>query len=121
MDTFTRLVIDIVKTIPAGKVTTYGDVAAAAGNPAGARQVARILHSSSRRHDLPWHRVVNRKQEISPRAAMGHLDQRRLLENEGVAFDEREKIDFTRFLWVPAIDAAGSRGPDHDVCKSNRL
>jgi methylated-DNA-protein-cysteine methyltransferase-like protein len=101
MDTFTRHVIDIIKTIPVGNVATYGDIAAAAGNHSGARQVARILHSSSRRYDLPWHRVVNRKQEISPRAAMGHLTQRRLLEEEGVAFDERGKIDFARFLWIP--------------------
>lgn len=101
MDTFTRLAINIIKAIPTGKVATYGDIAAAAGNHSGARQVARILHSSSRRHELPWHRVVNRKREISPRAAMGHLVQRRLLEEEGVAFDERGKIDFARYLWVP--------------------
>lgn len=101
MDTFTRSVIDIIRRIPAGKVSTYGDIAAAAGNHAGARQVARILHSSSQRYDLPWHRVVNRKQEISPRTGMGHLAQQSLLEKEGVVADERGKIDFARFLWIP--------------------
>jgi len=101
MDTFTRRVIDIIRQIPAGRVSTYGDIAAASGNHMGARQVARILHSSSRRCKLPWHRVVNRKREISPRAAMGHIAQRSLLEEEGVVFDERGKIDFERFLWLP--------------------
>jgi len=101
MDTFTRRVIDITRRIPAGKVLTYGDIAAAAGNHTGARQVARILHSSSQRYDLPWHRVVNRKQEISPRKDMGHLTQQSLLEKEGVVVDERGKIDFARFLWMP--------------------
>ena len=55
MDTFTRRAIEIIQHIPAGSVITYGAVAAAAGNHCGARQVARILHSSSARHGLPWH------------------------------------------------------------------
>ena len=101
MNTFTRRALQIIRSIPEGRVTTYGIVAAAAGNHCGARQVARILCSSSDMHHLPWHRVINRNGEISPRRSMSHIDQRRLLELEGVNFDGKGKIDFDRFLWLP--------------------
>jgi len=101
MDPFTRKAIDIIRVIPSGKVTTYLIVATAAGNHCGARQVARILHSSSKKHGLPWHRVVNQKRTISPRASMSHRHQRLLLEEEGVVFDPHGRIDFDRFLWLP--------------------
>lgn len=101
MDPFTRRAIDIIRRIPPGRVTTYLVVATAAGNHCGARQVARVLHSASDKHGLPWHRVVNQKREISPRASMSHITQRQLLEQEGVNFDHNNKIDFSRFLWLP--------------------
>lgn len=101
MNPFTRRTIDIIHRIPYGKVTTYLVVATAAGNHTGARQVARILHSASDKYGLPWHRVVNQKREISPRASMSHITQRRLLEEEGVVFDLNGRIDFSRFLWLP--------------------
>ena len=101
MDNFCRRAIAIIRKIPPGKVTTYGIIAAAAGNHCGARQVSRILWSSSDKYRLPWHRVVNRDGEISPRASMGHLHQHELLEKEGVVFDERDRIDFSLYLWLP--------------------
>ena len=101
MEPFTDRVITIIKAIPYGQVTTYGIIAVAAGNPGGARQVARILHSSSTKHNLPWHRVVNAKGEISIRKSMSHLTQRELLEKECVYFDKTNKIDFTSSLWLP--------------------
>lgn len=101
MDPFTRKAIEIIKNIPPGRVTTYLVVATAAGNHCGARQVARILHSSSDKYELPWHRVVNQKRTISPRASQSHHHQRALLEGEGVIFDTADRIDFDRFLWLP--------------------
>jgi len=101
MDDFTKQAIAVMKRIPSGKVTTYGFIAAAAGNASGARQVVRILHSSSGKHDLPWQRVVNRKQEISPQKSGSHTKQRQLLEDEGIEFSATGKIDFERFLWIP--------------------
>lgn len=101
MDPFTRRAIEIITRIPPGKVTTYLIVATAAGNHCGARQVARILHSSSDKYRLPWHRVVNQKRRISPRASMSHLNQQQLLEEEGVILDGKGKIDFDRYLWLP--------------------
>ena len=101
MDPFTRKAIEIIKNIPPGRVTTYFVVATAAGNHCGARQVARILHSSSDKYQLPWHRVVNQKRTVSPRASQSHLLQRALLKEEGVIFDTADRIDFDRFLWLP--------------------
>ncbi len=100
MHQFNKEVISIIARIPRGRVTTYGLIAAAAGNYCGARQVARILHSSSDKYKLPWHRVVNVKGEISPRISMGHITQRDLLEQEAV-FLEAGRIDLEKFLWMP--------------------
>lgn len=53
--TFTERVVEAIKRIPKGKVATYGQIATKAGNPFGARQVVRVLHTLSEKHDLPWH------------------------------------------------------------------
>jgi methylated-DNA-protein-cysteine methyltransferase-like protein len=100
-DIFTTRTREIIRRIPPGMVTTYGIIAEYAGNRSGVRQVVRILYSSSEKYGLPWHRVVNRDGQISPRSSMGHLFQRRLLEEEGVVFGENGRIDFTLFLWRP--------------------
>ncbi len=101
MNHFSRQIIKILEAIPYGSVTTYGAVATLAGNPSGARQVSRILHSSSSKYNLPWHRVVNREGKISPRTSMSQIDQRQLLEEEGIEFLDNGKIDLDRFLWLP--------------------
>ena len=51
--------------------------------------------------EVPWQRVINGQGKISPRPGMGVLVQRKLLEDEGVAFDEKERIDLARFGWEP--------------------
>ena len=56
MEAFTRRVIEVIQSIPEGKVCTYGRIAAMAGQPNGARQVTRIIHAMSRKHNLPGHR-----------------------------------------------------------------
>ena len=96
---FTLRIKDIIKKIPAGKVATYGQIAAMAGNPLAARQVVRILHSSSRKEKLPWHRVINSRGRISLQPGFGYEEQKALLTKEGVAFDDNDTIDFKRFLW----------------------
>jgi len=98
---FSQRVKDIMKTIPRGKVVTYGEIAAFAGNPQAARQVAWILSSSSRKHKLPWHRVVNRKGQISLKPKYGYEIQKGMLLKEGVKFDKNDTIDFDRYLWSP--------------------
>jgi len=104
MDVFTQRAIALIQQIPAGRVTTYGIIATAAGNHCGARQVSRILFSSSEKYDLPWHRVVNRQRRISPRTSGSHVKQKHLLETEGVCFAPDGTIDFSRFLWLPQAE-----------------
>lgn len=101
---FTCSVIDLIKKIPPGRVLTYGCIAARAGDPRAARQVVRILHSSSEKHDLPWHRVVNRYGKIAMRSVDGYEIQKILLEKEGIQFDHEDRIDLNRFLWTPEAD-----------------
>lgn len=89
-----------VRRIPAGCVATYGQIAALAGRPRHARQVGYALHALPENSDVPWHRVVNARGEISLRAAGGHdLVQKRLLRREGVRFDASGRIDLSRYQW----------------------
>lgn len=74
---------DTIRKIPKGKVSTYGEVAKAAGFPGCARQVVWALHSSSR--GIPWHRVVGAGGKILLPSDKG-LEQRFRLETERVAF-----------------------------------
>jgi methylated-DNA-protein-cysteine methyltransferase-like protein len=101
MDLFHSKVKDVIRSIPVGKVATYGQIAALAGNPRAARQVVRVLHSSTKVDDLPWHRVVNRQGQISLKPGHGYEIQRGLLELEGVIFNDTDTIDFDRYLWIP--------------------
>jgi len=98
---FTERVKDIIKKIPRGKVATYGQIAAYAGNPWAARQVVRILHASARKEKLPWHRVVNREGRIALKPGHGYEIQKELLRKEGIKFDKNDTIDFDRYLWSP--------------------
>jgi methylated-DNA-protein-cysteine methyltransferase-like protein len=82
---FTEIVLDIIASIPRGKVMTYGQIAAYADSPRSARQVARILHSMSYAHHLPWHRVINKQGKISLTGQAG-FTQKTLREQEGVVF-----------------------------------
>jgi len=97
MNLFTERAIKIIQGIPSGKVMTYGQVAAAAGSPRGARQVVRVLHSMSKKYGLPWHRIINVQGEIS----LTDGDQRELLKMEGIIFKENGKIDLTVYRWFP--------------------
>ncbi|QWB99698.1 MGMT family protein [Mycoplasmatota bacterium] len=85
MEEFTKQVIKIVKDIPKGKVMTYGQVAFNAGNPFGARQVSRILHSMSQKEKLPWHRIINAQGKISLGGELGII-QKSMLIDEGIIF-----------------------------------
>ena len=96
---FTRDVIKIIKNIPGGKVLTYGRIAKLASNPQGARQVSWILHSSSKKYNLPWHRVINSLGKISLKSFDDREYQKRLLEKEGVVFRDNYKINLKEYLW----------------------
>ncbi len=87
-----------VARIPRGRVSTYGEVAAAAGLPGHARQVGYALAAIDDDSDVPWHRVVNARGEVSARTDRSAENlQRALLEGEGLRFDARGRIDLERY------------------------
>ena len=76
---------DIVAQLPAGSVSTYGDVARAAGLPGRARQAGYALKHTPRGMHLPWHRVVGAGGKIAfPPGSRAHREQARRLRAEGV-------------------------------------
>ena len=90
----------MVDSIPQGRVATYGQIARLAGLPRHARQVGYALAALADGNEVPWHRVVNAKGDISMRAHSGHEDyQRILLEDEGVEFNQFGRIYLKQFLW----------------------
>ncbi|WOV84175.1 MGMT family protein [Sporosarcina jeotgali] len=102
MNPFTEKAIKAIQSIPPGYVMTYGQVAAAAGNRRGARQVVRVLHSMSGKHNLPWHRIINAKGGISAPADAKEKGnrQRQLLEAEGIRFLPNDTIDLSTYRWL---------------------
>lgn len=105
-----------MRRIPAGKVATYGQIAALAGFPRHARQVGYAMRDLPPGSDLPWHRVLNARGEVSARAAVGWEDvQRDLLEQEGIEL-AREHVDLARYGWQPRTaqrrpgEASAARG-----------
>ncbi len=98
-NSFSKRVKKVIKQIPSGKVATYGQIAFLAGNPRGARQVSWILHSCSKKDNLPWHRIINSKGRISLPVNQGYNIQKVLLEKEGIDFDEDGSINLDLYLW----------------------
>ncbi len=98
---FEERVKEVLRAIPRGRVATYAQIAALAGNHRAARQVARVLHASSEKERLPWHRVINSRGGISLGRGRGFERQRRLLRGEGVAVDPRGRVDLDLFQWEP--------------------
>jgi len=91
----------MVRRIPPGKVTTYGRVAELVGG-CTARMVGYAMAALKRgtTPDVPWQRVINAKGKISVHGdGIGNAMQRAILENEGVEFDENDRVDFSRFGW----------------------
>jgi methylated-DNA-protein-cysteine methyltransferase-like protein len=92
----------VVRRIPRGRVSSYGRVAVLAGHPGQARLVGYALHAlrNGPADEVPWWRVLNRDGYISN--AYEPRLQRELLEAEGVAVDNRERVDLGRYLWEGA-------------------
>ena len=96
LSTFERI-YEVVRSIPKGKVMTYGQVAVLAGNPRWARVVGYALHKNPEPGVIPCHRVVNREGRVAPGFAFGGEDaQRKLLEGEGVSFLENGLVDMEK-------------------------
>lgn len=99
MTIFTLNIINIIKSIPAGRVMTYGKVATLAGNPKGARQVSWVLKTQTAKHHLPWHRIIGKDGKIKIKDYESSFIQRSLLEAEGIKFDLKGKIDLNTYEW----------------------
>ncbi len=96
----------IVRQIPKGQVATYGQVATLANLYGRARLVGYALYRVDMRlSDIPWHRVINAKGEISHSPLRHGTDyrQRSLLEQEGIKFNPEGKINLRDYLWRPSL------------------
>ncbi len=98
-ETFRDAVLRIVRAVPAGHVTTYGEVALMVGAPNHARQVGAVLYGlKDSEDDVPWQRVVNASGGISTyKVGSGEL-QVALLRSEGVEV-VNDRVDLGRYRW----------------------
>ncbi len=95
-----RRIYAVVAEIPPGRVATYGQIAAIVGR-CSPRVVGYAMAASPAALDLPWQRVINSQGRVSARSSgEGSRDQRALLEAEGVVFDVKGCVDFSRFAWL---------------------
>lgn len=93
--------ITLINSIPKGKVLTYSEVARLIGASGCARHVSYILSSSSSKHDLPWHRVINSQGKISLPLDSGYFTQEKKLLNEEIIV-KNGRIRLEHFLWKPS-------------------
>ena len=96
---FKLRVIEIVKSIPAGRVMTYGQIAAICGNARSARIVGGIAHYGDQ--SLPWHRVVNKSGVLALGYPGGRAAHAAMLRAEGLEVDENYKINISDAIWNP--------------------
>jgi methylated-DNA-protein-cysteine methyltransferase-like protein len=95
--TFFEEVYALLKTIPRGKVTTYGDIARALGKPRSSRAVGYALHVNPDPQNIPCFKVVNKDGFLTKSFAFGGIDEQRfLLENDGVEVLEN-RVDLSKY------------------------
>lgn len=94
-DAFRQEVYQLVREIPAGKVSTYGNIAALLGMPQCSRMVGRALKQVPDEVSVPCHRVVNASGRLVP----GWEEQKLLLSEEGISFKQNGCVDLKKHLW----------------------
>lgn len=100
-----RDVYALVCACPPGRVTTYGWIGVALGFPRGARMVGWIMNETPDRLNVPAHRVINAKGELTGSWAFGQRGRMQtLLEAEGIVFDEDGHVNMKRYGWDPSRD-----------------
>ena len=96
-------VYNMLLTIPKGKVSTYGDLAKALGNPTASRHIGRILGKNPNPIKVPCHRVVMSNGKIGG-YALGTQKKKELLQNEGVIFADKNKVnEFNNVRFYPKV------------------
>lgn len=94
-------VYKIVRAIPAGRVMTYGQIAAILGEGYTARTVGFAMNAIDS-DDIPWQRVINSQGKCSTgKLLLPHNVQQKILEEEGVVFNEKGKCDLGKYQWYP--------------------
>lgn len=97
---YRKLVYDLVKKIPRGKVMTYGQIAIILGEGYTARTVGYVMHNAE--DGVPWQRVINSQGKISTgRLSIPVNLQQSMLEQEGVVFSPKGKCDLEEYQWWP--------------------
>ena len=94
---FSDSVHTIVRSIPKGKVSTYGDIATVAGAPRSARAVGRTAQFGY--PDAPWHRVVRSNGKLARRFPGGKQVQASLLHSEGIEVAGEQILNFNDIRW----------------------
>jgi methylated-DNA-protein-cysteine methyltransferase-like protein len=101
-------VYKIVRRIPRGRVMTYGQIAELLGEGYTPRTVGFAMHSSP--DGTPWHRVLNAQGATSTgRIVLPHDKQQRLLEHEGVVFNQNNRCDLETYLYIPKTKTVSQR------------
>ncbi|MHB1343270.1 MAG: MGMT family protein [Thermoleophilia bacterium] len=117
---FDRRVWEVVRTVPRGRVITYGAVARLVGRPEGVADDtyrafgARWVGAAMARcpDDVPWQRVVNARGGVSPRSGGGHWEQWDVLREEGVTPGEDGRLDLRAVGWPEPGGERSDQGPE---------
>lgn len=96
---FRAKIKSLIAQVPAGQVTTYGDLAALAGQPTAARVVGGVAHFGD--ENLPWHRLVNRTGGLAAGYHGGRRAQAEHLAAEGVVCENGSVVEFAKRRWRP--------------------
>lgn len=100
MENLYNKVYDLVKQIPIGRVSTYGEVAKALGNVRLSRQVGYALHCNPAFGEIPCHRIVNRYGKLATAFKFGGINiQKQLLESEGVCV-QNNSVNLEKYLYT---------------------
>lgn len=100
---FRARVYELVLRIPAGRVMSYGSVARVLGAGYDARAIGNVMHATpDDERAIPWHRVINSQGGCSTAGLTTPPDlQQRLLEAEGIVFNEKGRCEIAKYLWTP--------------------
>lgn len=98
------LIYQVVREIPAGRVTSYGAIAAYLGMKGGARMVGWAMNASHTLADIPAHRVVNRNGVLTGKNFFGGDRMQELLASEGIRVQDDQILEFKSHFWDPAIE-----------------
>jgi methylated-DNA-protein-cysteine methyltransferase related protein len=123
-DVLKQRVYEAVQQVPVGQVATYGDIATVVGGGVDARTVGFALNEIPKHgtEEIPWQRIINAQGGISTKGLL----QRKLLEDEGIVFEENNRIDLRRFRWPgPSAEWAADNGynvlPPRDDAPADQL